>query len=466
MKPLRINGIKIEENEQSSENIPSVNACKLCAPLGATLVFRGIEGGIALLHGSQGCATYIRRFLISHFREPIDIASSNFSESSAIFGGMSNLREALRHVEQQYQPAVIGVATTCLAETIGDDVPGLLRIRNEEESNAVPTVFVSTPSYSGTHAEGYQAAMRAVVNHLARIESPNKDINIFPGMVSPEDLRQIKKIVAAFELGLNLLPDYSDTLDGGAWSDYHALPPGGTTLAQIGKMGGSQYSLQLGATLNAMPTTMPTAAEKLHEKFQVPYQVIPFPVGVRATDQFVQQLSQISGKSIPAHLSEQRARLLDAYADGHKIVYGVRVAVYGEEDMVCAMANWLVEIGCQPVLIASGGYSGRLRTALQNQIDNFQSLKCSVLSEANFDQVGRKAQEAGAQLLVGSSKGYPLSREMNIPLLRVGFPVHDRFGGGRILHFGYDGGLRLFDQLVNLLLEQKQSNSPIGYGYF
>ena len=62
------------------------NACKLCSPLGASLVFRGIENSVPLLHGSQGCSTYIRRYLISHFNEPVDIASSNFTEETAVFG--------------------------------------------------------------------------------------------------------------------------------------------------------------------------------------------------------------------------------------------------------------------------------------------------------------------------------------------------------------------------------------------
>ena len=98
------------------------NACKLCAPLGASIAFRGIEGCVPLIHGSQGCSTYIRRYVISHFREPIDIASSNFDESSAIFGGGDNLKKALDNVTRQYRPAAIGIATTCLSETIGDDV--------------------------------------------------------------------------------------------------------------------------------------------------------------------------------------------------------------------------------------------------------------------------------------------------------------------------------------------------------
>ena len=102
------------------------NACKLCASLGACVVFSGIEGCVPFLHGSQGCATYIRCYLISHFREPVDIASSSFSEEDTVFGGARNLKAGLRNVATQYRPAAIGVATTCLAETIGEDVPRIL----------------------------------------------------------------------------------------------------------------------------------------------------------------------------------------------------------------------------------------------------------------------------------------------------------------------------------------------------
>ncbi len=65
----------------------TTNACKLCKPLGASLAFRGIESCVPFLHGSQGCATYMRRYIISHFNEPIDIASSSLGEKQAIYGG-------------------------------------------------------------------------------------------------------------------------------------------------------------------------------------------------------------------------------------------------------------------------------------------------------------------------------------------------------------------------------------------
>src|SRR5690606_8193593 len=96
--------------------------CKLCTPLGACLAFKGVEGCVPLLHGSQGCSTYIRRYMISHFKEPVDVASTNFGEMTAIFGGKLNFQLAVENITKQYQPQMIGIASTCLSETIGDDV--------------------------------------------------------------------------------------------------------------------------------------------------------------------------------------------------------------------------------------------------------------------------------------------------------------------------------------------------------
>nr|WP_319492220.1 nitrogenase component 1 [uncultured Desulfobacter sp.] len=44
-------------NKEIPSYTPTQNACKMCTPLGATLVFQGIEGCVPLLHGSQGCST-------------------------------------------------------------------------------------------------------------------------------------------------------------------------------------------------------------------------------------------------------------------------------------------------------------------------------------------------------------------------------------------------------------------------
>ena len=153
------------------------NACKMCSPLGAALVFRGLQNCVPFLHGSQGCATYIRRYLISHYKEPMDIASSSFSEKDAVYGGAGNFSLGIANVIRQYRPEIVGIATTCLAETIGEDMNLLIAEfdRKYAEENGPALVHCSTPSYQGSHADGYWRALMAVVSQLSIPEQPAEE---------------------------------------------------------------------------------------------------------------------------------------------------------------------------------------------------------------------------------------------------------------------------------------------------
>ncbi len=44
-------------------------------------------------------------------------------EKHAVYGGGPNLKQGIKNVIKKYHPRVIGIASTCLTETIGDDVP-------------------------------------------------------------------------------------------------------------------------------------------------------------------------------------------------------------------------------------------------------------------------------------------------------------------------------------------------------
>jgi nitrogenase molybdenum-iron protein NifN len=440
------------------------NACKLCNPLGACLAFRGIEKCVPFLHGSQGCATYIRRYLISHYKEPIDIASSNFNEETAVFGGSHNLKLGLKNVTQQYAPEVIGIATTCLSETIGDDVPMILKEYKALMGSAAPLpvmIFASTPSYSGTHIDGFHAAVRSAVMTLAE-EGPKRNLlNIFPGMISPADIRYLKEVLNAFGIPFVLLPDYSKTLDGGPWAEYHRIPPGGTPTSAIASTGSASASIEFGSTLEAGKS----AAGYLEEKFGVPRHHLPLPIGIKASDRFFATLEKLTGKPMPEIYEDERRRLVDAYADGHKYVFGRRAILYGEEDLVISMAAFLSEIGVLPVLCASGGKSGLMKKRLLELVPDLEELGIKVKEGLDFVDIEREADELQPDLLIGNSKGFAMSKRHELPLIRIGFPIHDRFGGQRLHHLGYRGTQELFDRIVNTVIEQRQNSSPIGYTY-
>ncbi|NTW69462.1 MAG: nitrogenase [Chlorobiaceae bacterium] len=440
------------------------NACKLCNPLGACLAFRGIENCVPFLHGSQGCATYIRRYLISHYKEPIDIASSNFHEESAVFGGSHNLQVGLKNVTEQYKPEVIGIATTCLSETIGDDVPMILREYTKTYKNGSPMpimIHASTPSYQGSHIDGFHAAVRATVERLAEKGERQNLVNMFPNMVSPADLRYLKEIFTDFRLPCMLLPDYSQTMDGGPWGEYHRIPPGGTPASAIANAGKATASIEFTSTLAASKS----AAGYLEESFGVPRHQLSLPIGIKESDKFFDLLETLTEQSRPEKYEDERRRLIDAYADGHKYVFEKKVIIYGEEDLVVAMTSFLREIGMVPVLCASGGKSGQLKQRLLELIPDLEEQGIKVREGVDFMDIEDEAKVLKPDFLIGNSKGYTMSRKNNIPLLRIGFPIHDRFGGQRAHHIGYRGTQELFDRIVNTVIEQRQNASSIGYTY-
>ena len=437
------------------------NACKLCAPLGACLAFRGIEGAIPFLHGSQGCSTYIRRYMISHFKEPMDIACSNFAEATTVFGGRENLRQGLENVIRQYAPRVVGIATTCLAETIGEDVAFHLREIRAAAAGPLPDiVHVATPSYAGTHAEGFHAAIRAIVDTFAEGGPQENTVNLLPGIVSPADLRYLKGILHDFGVEPIVLSDYSDTLDGPTWSEYKRLPEGGTPLETIRRMGRAQATIEFGSTGNAELT----AGALLRERFGVPLHALPMPVGVVQTDEFFDILETITGRPAPAAHYDERGRLIDAYVDAHKYIFGKRAVVYGEQDLVAAMASFLMEVGIAPVLCGSGAKTGRLRQRIE-ELDSANDHDITVLEGVDFAEMEERGARLKIDLLVGNSKGFAMSRKLNAPLVRVGFPIHDRIDGPRLLHVGYRGAQQLFDRIANAVIEAAQDASPVGYSY-
>ena len=447
------------------------NACKMCAPLGASLAFAGIKGCISILHGSQGCATYIRRYLISHFREPMDIASSSFSEEDAVFGGGRNLKQGIDNVSEAYEPEVVGVATTCLAETIGEDVPQILREYKESKADAEKLPFfiqVSTPSYTGDHWDGYHRTVRAIVEHVAALPSTdcNRDsaapVLLLPGMLSCEDFRYLKEVFADLNIPCTLAPDYSDTLDGGSWSSYHRIPSGGAAVTDIRRAISSGMVLALGAISTAAENN---AGAYLEEKCGCECDRLSLPMGIRATDALFESLAVLSKGPIPEKYKAERARLVDSYVDGHKYLSGKKAVVYADPDLLTGLVSFLSETGIRVVAAATGSKCPQLEATIRNNLAPRTPLPDRVVANADHAAIATLCRELEPDLIVGNSKGYPISRELDVPLIRCGMPVHDRIGAQRILHLGYEGSQRLYDTIVNTLLQHRQDENEIGFSY-
>ncbi len=441
-----------------SKNLTSlnVNPCKMCMPMGSVSAFYGIKKCMTILHGSQGCSTYIRRHMATHYNEPVDIASSSLNEEGTVFGGEHNLIKGLENMIELYSPEVIGIATTCLAETIGEDIPRIIKGFYETHPYTdVKIIPVSSAGYSGTQYEGFFKALRAIVENVDMVTGRNNKINIITGMISPADTRSLKKILEAMNMDFILLPDLSENLDGQHTEHYNRLPDGGTSIEEIALMGGAKLTIELSAFLKDENSP----ARYLYDTYGVPFVRCNLPVGLRDTDAFLSVLEKAGGRKSD-ELNKERGRYLDAMIDSHKYNAEGRAVIYGEPDFVFSAARLCAENGIMPVLVATGAKCSSLSSLLEKDIKKAADFlfidKYKIMDDTDFDNIEKYALELGANVMMGSSDGRRIEEKYQLPLVRCAFPIHDHVGGQRVRMFGYEGSLILLDRITNTLLSQKE----------
>ncbi len=436
----------------------TVNPCKMCMPMGSVSAFMGIRRCMTLLHGSQGCSTYIRRHMATHYNEPVDIASSSLTEQGTVFGGEANLIKGLKNLIALYDPEVIGVATTCLAETIGEDLPRMIQdFYTTNPDCRAKIIPVSSAGYAGTQFEGFFAALSAIVRSVDMQNEQHDSINVITGCLSPADTRYLKNLFCEMGLNVILMPDLSENLDGGFQKDYKRLPEGGTSLADIARMAGSRLTVELSTFISDADSP----AKFLHDTYGVPYVRCHLPMGLRDTDALIGLLAQAGGKVTEA-MKRERARFLDAMVDSHKYNAEGCAVIFGEPDFVFAANRLCTENGLVPVLTATGAKCDTLKALLEQETasvaDTFFTEDFEIQDACDFDVIEEAAVRLKANLLVGSSDGRRIAHKLGIPLIRCAFPVHDSVGGQRIRTLGYEGALSLLDRMTNALLERKESS--------
>jgi nitrogenase molybdenum-iron protein NifN len=117
------------------------------------------------------------------------------------------------------------------------------------------------------------------------------------------------------------------------------------------------------------------------------------------------------------------------------------------------------------VLCATGGGQGRFENTVFEMVPERYHDQMHIMEDVDFVTIEKALEKTPVDLLIGHSKGYAMSRRLNVPLIRVGFPVHDRVDGSRLLHLGYRGAQQLFDRIANTIIQIKQERSDVGYTY-
>ncbi|MFT3740156.1 MAG: nitrogenase molybdenum-iron protein subunit beta [Breznakibacter sp.] len=436
----------------------TVNPAKTCQPIGAMYAALGVHGCLPHSHGSQGCCSYHRSMLTRHYKEPVMAATSSFTEGSSVFGGQANLLAAISTIFSVYDPDIIAVHSTCLSETIGDDL-GQITKKAMDEGKVPEGKFVvqaATPSYVGSHVTGFSSMVESFVKAFAvNTGELKRQLNILSGWVEPSDMREIKRIVAMMGIKSVLLPDTSDVLDTPITGKFEMYPKGGTTIPQMVSMGDSMFTLGLGDWASRKAATM------LENNCKVKFDILDLPIGLRATDRFISGLSKAGCVSVPELVNTERGRLVDMITDMHQYLYGKRVALWGDPDQLIPLVEFLVDLDMKPVYIVSGTpgkkFEGRMAEILKERVPE---AKFKNGAQADMYLMHQWIKENPVDLLIGNTYGKYIARDENIPLVRMGFPIIDRVGHSYFPTVGYMGGIRILEKMLGAIMDKIDASSP------
>lgn len=436
----------------------TVNPAKTCQPVGAMYAALGIHGCLPHSHGSQGCCAYHRSALTRHYKEPVMAGTSSFTEGSSVFGGQSNLVTAIENIFTIYDPKIIAVHSTCLSETIGDDLPQIISKANDD--GKIPegkfVIYANTPSYIGSHVTGYSVMAKNMVGQLAKNTGKKNDvINIACGWVEPSDMREIKRLAKEMGVEIILFPDTSDVLDAPLTGTFSMYPSGGVTIENLIASGDSRHTVSLGHFTGL------DAAKELDAKCRVPFSDCDIPIGIKATDRFISTLSEVSGVKVPDSLTADRGRLVDIISDTNQYLYGKRVALWGDPDILVPLTEFLVDLSMQPVYIVSGTpgkyFENRIRKIAGDAVPG---LKVRNGAQADMFLMHQWIKNEKVDLLIGNTYGKYISRDEDIPFMRMGFPILDRVGHSYFPQVGYAGGMRLVTSMLNCILDRIDRDAP------
>jgi nitrogenase molybdenum-iron protein NifN len=396
------------------------------------------------LHGSQGCTAFGLVLFVRHFKEAVPMQTTAMNEATTIMGGMDNVEQAILNIHKRAQPAIIGIASTGLTETKGDDVDGYIDLirKRHPELEELALVYVSTPDYVGAFQDGWAKAVAKIVKELAE-PGPKiaGQVNVLAGShLTPGDIEEIREIVEAFGLKPIILPDLSGSMDGHVPDNFSPTTLGGTTLTELRMTGSSEFTLAIGEHMRE-------AAQTLQDKCGVPFEVLETLTGLDGNDRLMSLLAEKSGRPAPNKYRRQRSQLVDAMLDAHFYLGGKKIAIGAEPDLLWGIGNLFAGMGAELAAVVTTTQSPLL-----------EKLPAQEVLIGDLEDLEDRSQ--GCDLLITHSHGRQMAERLDLPFLRMGIPMFDRLGAAHQVTVGYRGTRDLIFEVANMFMAEAHEPGP------
>jgi nitrogenase molybdenum-iron protein alpha/beta subunit len=254
-----------------------------CTLTGALSVTTHVRDTVTIIHGPKGCTHH--NFSLLHatgFGNDLiampDLISTGLSESDIIFGGEAALERTLDAVVKRHNGAVF-VLSTCIVDTIGDDVAAICR-----RDRGVPVLPIPSGGFlGGTFQNGVNNALNALAD-TAETCSKGSCVNIIGEKnleyEVEENFTEVTRLLAALGISVNLrfVRDCSMT--------------------DITRLGAARLNILRDEDLRPV-------GERLHQRLGTPF-IPSFPVGLAGTIGFLKSVADSSGVKYLRAVQEEK----------------------------------------------------------------------------------------------------------------------------------------------------------------
>jgi nitrogenase molybdenum-iron protein NifN len=425
------------ETQQKPHKPLQINPIKLSQPMGALLCFLGIKNTMPLMHGAQGCASFSKVFFTRHFSDPIAIQTTAVNDITAVIdGGDYSISEAVKNITKKVKPDLVGLFTTGMTETKGDDIKGAAYLLRDKQK----MVYVHTPDFEGGLESGFAKSIEAIIDQIVEEKSDldTQKALLVPNVnLTPIEVEKIKEQIGLFGFEVLALPDLSDSLDGHLGLKQGALTSGGISVEDIKELASCAVVVTVGNSVQNCGVKMREKNEQItHFHFDTLG-------GLLKADQLYKRLMEFKSIDKPhPTIVRWRKRLQDALLDTHFAMGGAKVIIAAEPDQILSIATTIQEAGAEIVAVVSPTKSVSLES------DIYKNVLIGDMEDV-------EALLPEADMLISNFHAERLTGRYHKALCVRGFPNYEIIGNQLKNDTLYEGSSYLLFEVANTLNHYK-----------
>lgn len=412
--------------------------CK-CGLWGAVQAVAEIEGVLPIIHGPIGCSFLITCNFSQSYGKEITLFSTDVGYEDVIYGARDRLKEGIIKADNLYKPEVILVLSSCVSDTIGEDIEGIVGASQPHVASKL--LAIACGGYKMKEPEAFSKTLCLMTSLMEdRDKDEGKSINLLgftgAGLYGRANLQEVRRLLAKCSVEVRL------------------------ALAGEAKMEDIKKAPSVDLNVVVSESRGLNMAKIMEEKFGIPYIVKELPVGFDTTYQWLLDVTKNLGLEKEKEINEEKKeaeKTLLVNSRRYFTWYGttfnnLEAAILGEFDYVHPLIQFLCEeLGLKARIVGLDNASEKETVRLKEKLSSLE-YQSHILLNPSLPQLEKLFQEVPIDIIFGSSlHSFVAKRAYGkpVPVVKVSHPIYDEIRMLPVPIIGFNGALALCEMTLN-----------------